>query len=68
MIIKMDLTVVAVGQVSWAVRELAQLDGLSGAAGGLVSPGGDSLVISELHNVRTDLLRGIIVRPGTGLG
>lgn len=50
------------------MRELAQLDGLCMAIGGLVSPGGDRMVLSELHNLRSDLLRGAVVRPGIGLG
>ncbi|MGH3432235.1 MAG: LuxR C-terminal-related transcriptional regulator [Thermocrispum sp.] len=50
------------------MRELAQLDGMSMAIGGLVSPGGDRMVLSELHNLRSDLLRGAVIRPGIGLG
>jgi len=50
------------------MRELAQLDGLSMAIGGLVSPSGDRLVLTELHNLRSQLLRGVVIRPGIGLG
>lgn len=50
------------------LREVAQLDGLSIGIGGLVSPGGGALVLSELHNLQSGLLRGALIRPGTGLG
>lgn len=50
------------------MRELAQLDGLSMAIGGLVGPCGNRMILSELHNLRSELLRGAVIRPGVGLG
>lgn len=58
----------ATGHLRRTLRNLARLDGLSVAIGGLVSPGGDRLVLSELHNLRSCLLRGAVIRPGIGLG
>lgn len=55
------------GHMRSTLRELAQLDGLSAAIGGLVSPGG-VLVLSELQQMTSDLLRGAAIRPGIGLG
>ncbi|MQA60893.1 MAG: GAF domain-containing protein [Actinophytocola sp.] len=56
------------GHLRRSLRELSQLDGLSASLGGLVSAGGNSLVLSELHNLGSDLLRGALIRPGIGLG
>lgn len=56
------------GHVRRTIRELAQLDGMSMTLGGLVSPSGDRLVLSELHKLRTQLFRGAVIRPGIGLG
>lgn len=56
------------GHVRRTLREVAQLDGLSASLGGLVSPGGGTLVLSELCNLQSELLRGALIRPGTGLG
>lgn len=56
------------GHLRRTLRELAQLDGLSMALGGFVTPAGDGLVLSELHNLRFEYFRGAVVRPGVALG
>lgn len=56
------------GHLRRSLRELSQLDGFSASLGGLVSEGGSRLVLSDLHNLESDLLRGALIRPGIGLG
>ncbi len=55
-------------QIRRALHHLTRIDGFSAALGGVVSQGGARLVLSELHNMRCELLRGIVVAPGIGLG
>lgn len=55
-------------QVRRALHRLAQIEGFSAAIGGVVSRGGARLVLSELHGMRCELLRGIVIEPGIGLG
>jgi DNA-binding CsgD family transcriptional regulator len=55
-------------QIRRALHHLTQIDGFSAALGGVVSQGGARLVLSELHNMRCELLRGIVIEPGIGLG
>ena len=55
-------------QIRRALPRLAQIDGFSAALGGAVSRGGARLVLSELHSMRCELLRGIVIEPGIGLG
>jgi DNA-binding NarL/FixJ family response regulator len=55
-------------QIRHALHRLTQIDGFSAALGGVVSQGGARLVLSELHNMRCELLRGIVIEPGIGLG
>ncbi|MGH3516765.1 MAG: LuxR C-terminal-related transcriptional regulator [Haloechinothrix sp.] len=55
-------------QVRRGLRVLTQLDGFSAALGGPVSHGGTRLVLSELRGMRTEMLRGIVIHPGIGLG
>ncbi|MGH3737362.1 MAG: LuxR C-terminal-related transcriptional regulator [Micromonosporaceae bacterium] len=55
-------------QIRRALPRLAQLDQFGAALGGAVSRGGARLVLSELHNLRCELLRGIVIEPGIGLG
>lgn len=57
-----------IGHMRRTLHELAQLDGLSVSIGGFVAPRGDRMMISELHRMDTDLLRGAVIRPGIGLG
>lgn len=56
------------GHMRRTLRELAQLDGLSASIGGFVAPRGDRMVITELHGLASELLRGVVIRPGIGLG
>lgn len=56
------------GHLRRTLRDLSQLDGLSMGLGGLVTQSGSRLVLSELHNLRCELFRGIVIRPGVGLG
>ncbi|MPY79028.1 MAG: GAF domain-containing protein [Actinophytocola sp.] len=56
------------GHLRRTLRETAQLDGLSMGLGGLVTQAGSRLVLSELYNLRCELFRGIVIRPGIGLG
>src|SRR6266545_1950692 len=53
-------------QIRRALHHLTRIDGFSAALGGVVSQGGARLVLSELHNMRCELLRGIVVAPGIG--
>lgn len=55
-------------QVRRGLRLLTQLEGFPVALGGPVTAGGSRLVLSELHGLRTEMLRGIVVHPGVGLG
>lgn len=55
-------------QLRRALPRLARLEGFSVALGGEVTHGGTRLVLSELCNLRYDLLRGIAISPGVGLG
>ncbi|GAA5109642.1 LuxR C-terminal-related transcriptional regulator [Haloechinothrix salitolerans] len=56
------------GHLRRTLRDLSQLDGLSMGLGGLVTQAGSRLVLSELYNLRCELFRGIVIRPGIGLG
>lgn len=55
-------------QIRRGLSQLARLDGFSAALGGPVTHGGSRLVLSELHGMRTDQLRGVVIKPGIGLG
>ncbi|WP_034273770.1 LuxR C-terminal-related transcriptional regulator [Haloechinothrix halophila] len=56
------------GHLRRTLRDLSQLDGLSMGLGGLVTQAGSRLVLSELYNLRCELFRGVVIRPGVGLG
>ncbi|MPY96664.1 MAG: GAF domain-containing protein [Actinophytocola sp.] len=56
------------GHLRRTLRDMSQLDGLSMGLGGLVTQAGSRLVLSELYNLRCELFRGIVIRPGIGLG
>lgn len=55
-------------QVRRGLELLARVDGFAASIGGSVSNGGQRLVLSELHGMRTDQLRGVVIKPGIGLG
>lgn len=42
--------------------------GLCGAFGGLVSPDGNRITITEMHGLRTDVARGTTITKGSGIG
>jgi len=56
------------GHLRRTLRDVGQLDGLAMGLGGLVTQAGNRLVLSELYNLRCQLFRGVVIRPGVGLG
>ncbi len=50
------------------LRRLSKVDGFCLALGGFVSRRGTHLVLTELCGLRTELLRGVVMNPGIGLG
>lgn len=51
-----------------ALPRLLQATGLDGALAGLVSRDGQRVVVTELHDTLTDVLRGFVVVRGKGVG
>jgi len=50
------------------LARLQRATGVDSAMGGLIDPSGLRLVITELHNARTNAFRGTVVTPGAGAG
>ena len=50
------------------LARLAKATGVDGTMGGLIGPGSQRLVITELHSMLTNTFSGTVVVPGAGMG
>ncbi|MGH3712887.1 MAG: LuxR C-terminal-related transcriptional regulator [Micromonosporaceae bacterium] len=55
-------------QLRRGLQRLSQVEGFTATIGGEVTGGGTRLVLTELRGLRYELLRGVMIEPGIGLG